>query len=533
MEKSKSNKYTRPKPVVLAVLDGWGIAQPYSGNAISQSNTPNIKDLIARFPSMTLRSSGEAVGLPWSEMGNSEVGHINLGLGRIYYQDLPMINKTISNNTFYKNKAFLKAIEHVKKYNSKLHLIGLTSNGGVHSSIDHLYALMSLAKQNNIKKLLIHAILDGRDTSYNSGENFIKDIERNISEYEIGEISTVSGRFYAMDRNNNWDRIAKAYVAMVKGEGNKNDNPVNAIEESYKNKIFDEEFYPTVIIKNNKPVGLIENDDAVIFFNFRSDRARQITKAMVLPGFDKFAGWQYIHNLCFVSFTQYDKNLPVEPAYMPLEIKNTLSEVIAINKLKQLHIAETEKYAHVTYFFNGGKEEKYEGEDHILIPSLPVSNYDLKPEMSAQAITDKLLSVIDDELYDFIIVNYANADMVGHTGNIQAAVKGIEFLDKCIGKLANAVIGKNGVLIITSDHGNAEVMFNMQTGIIDKEHSSNPVPLIIAGKQFEGLSIGVQDSPGRDLSIVQPQGILSDVAPTILNIMGIERPEEMTGRSLI
>ncbi len=527
---------SRPKPVVLIVLDGWGITQPYSGNAISQADTQTLKQLTAQYPSMTLMASGEAVGLPWGESGNSEVGHLNLGLGRILYQGLPRINKAISDNSFYKNEALLKAMEHAKKNNSQLHLMGLVSNGCVHSSIDHLQALLVMAKEHKVEKVYIHAILDGRDTAYNSGVNFINSIERGIAEYGVGEIATISGRFYAMDRDNHWDRIAKAYLAMTEGEGNKEDTALKAIEKSYKKKIYDEEFVPTVINKDGAPrsrEGLVADNDALIFFNYRADRAREITKAFVLPEFDKFARPKYLKNLLFVGFTEYEKDLPIEVAFPPEEIKNTLGEVISNAGLKQLRIAETEKYAHVTYFFNGGKETKSPGETHELVPSPPVDSYDLKPEMSANEVTDKLVQAVKDDLYDFILVNFANADMVGHTGNIRATIKAIETVDKCVGRIVRQVLARDGCVLITADHGNAEVEFNMQTGTINKEHSANPVPFIVVGRQFEGKSIGVQDAPGGDLSLIKPQGILSDVAPTILKIMGLEKPPEMTGRSLV
>ncbi len=532
----KREQLSRPKPVVLIVLDGWGITQPYSGNAISQADTQALNELTARYPSMTLMASGEAVGLPWGESGNSEVGHLNLGLGRILYQGLPRINKAISDNSFYKNEALLKAIEHTKKNNSQLHLMGLISNGCVHSSIDHLQALLVMAKENNVEKIYIHAILDGRDTAYNSSINFVNSIERSIAEYGVGEIATVSGRFYAMDRDNHWDRIAKSYLAMTEGKGNKEATVLEAIEKSYKKKIYDEEFIPAVIYKNGAPRvkdGLITDNDAIIFFNYRADRAREITGAFVLPEFDKFTRSKYLKNLLFVGFTEYEKRLPIEVAFPPEKIKNTLGEVISNAGLKQLRIAETEKYAHVTYFFNGGKEDKSPGETHELVPSPPVDSYDLKPEMSANEVTDKLVKAIEDDLYDFILVNFANADMVGHTGNIKATIKAAETADKCVGRIVKQALARDGCVLITADHGNAEVEFNMQTGTINKEHSANPVPFIIVGKQFEGKSIGVQDAPGGDLSLIKPQGILSDIAPTILKIMGIEKPPEMTGRSLV
>lgn len=526
-------KYKRPKPVVLMVLDGWGVAQPNSGNAISQAETPVIKELIARYPSMTLRASGEAVGLPWGESGNSEVGHLNLGLGRVLYQDLPRINKAINDNSFYRNKVLLKAMEHVKKNKTNLHAVGLVSNGGVHSSIEHLQALLAMAKQEGVETVYVHVILDGRDTPYNSGVDFIKDMERFFVEYgNIGKIVTISGRFYAMDRDNHWDRTAKAFLAMTEGKGNKAVSATEAIEASYKKKIYDEEFAPTVIGADNGK-GLVSDNDAVIFFNFRPDRARELTKAFVLPGFDKFPRPKYFKKLFFACFTEYEKDLPVDVVFPLEELKDTLGEVIARAGLKQLRIAETEKYAHVTYFFNGGREEKSKGEDHQLVPSPHVDSYDLKPEMSAVELTEKLIKEIESDKYDFIIVNYANADMVAHTGNIKAVIKGVEIIDKCLGKVIKSVLAKGGCVIITADHGNAEEVFNMQTGTIDKEHSANPVPFILAGKEFEGRHLGAADAPGGDLSLVQPQGILSDVAPTILNIMNLETPPEMTGRSLV
>jgi len=525
--------FKRPKPVVLVILDGWGIIQPYSGNAISLADTPNMKEYTLRYPSMTLRASGEAVGLPWGKDGNSEVGHLNLGMGRILYQDLPRINKAINDNSFYKNPALIGAIKHVKDNNSKLHLFGLTSNGGVHASIEHLQALLVLAKEQQLENVFIHTFLDGRDTPYNSASSYIKDVLRTISEYGIGKIASLSGRFYAMDRDNHWDRIEKSYSAMTEGKGNKTEDPIDAIEKSYVKKIYDEEFNPTVVTENDKPIALIEEKDAVIFFNYRPDRARQITKAFVLPSFDKFSRPKYLKNLFFVCFTEYEKDLPVEIAFPPEVIKDTLGEIISSAGLKQLRIAETEKYAHVTYFFNGGRETKSEGEVHDLVPSPAIPSYDLKPEMSAFEVTDKVLKAINEDLYDFILINFANADMVGHTGNIKATSLACEAVDKSLGKIVKASLARGGVVLVTADHGNAEAKFNMQTGTISKEHTTNPVPFIVIGKDFEGRKMGIQDAIGGDLSLVQPQGILSDVAPTVLKLMGIDKPEEMTGRSLV
>jgi 2,3-bisphosphoglycerate-independent phosphoglycerate mutase len=523
----------RPKPVVLIILDGWGVNPPYNGNSITIAQTPFLNSLIAEYPSMTIAASGESVGLPWGEEGNSEVGHLNLGLGRILYQDLPRINKAISDNSFYQNPVLLEAVNHVVKNNSQLHFLGIVSSGCVHSSVDHLYALLVLAREKKIKNVYIHAILDGRDTAFNSGVNFIKGLEMSLKERGVGKIATITGRFYAMDRNNNWDRTAKAYTALTDGVGNKSENAIDCIEESYRKKIYDEEFVPTVITENGQPVGLISDNDAVVCFNYRPDRSRQITKAFILPDFDKFSRPHFLKNLFYASFTEYEKGLSAKIVFPPEVINNSLGEIISRAGLTQLRIAETEKYAHVTYFFNGGREEKSPGEDHILVPSPRIANYDAKPEMSAAEITKKLVDFINDDKYDFILVNFANADMVGHTGNMTAAVKAVETLDKCMGKIVPGVLNKNGVVIITADHGNAEIMFNMQTGQIDKEHSNNPVPLIIVGNEFRGRTFGWQNPVNTDLSLIAPQGILSDVGPTVLKILGVKKPKEMTGVSLI
>lgn len=518
------------KPVILIILDGWGVAPPSQGNAITLAKTPIFNKILTVYPSMTLQASGEAVGLPWGEMGNSEVGHLNLGAGKIIWQNLPRINRAIADGSFFKNKVFLKAIEHTKKNNSKLHLIELVSTGAVHSSIEHLYAFLELAKKNGLSKVYIHAILDGRDTPYNSGQQFIKELLERMKQIGIGKIATLSGRFWSMDRDNHWERTEKSYLAMTKGQADKFfDNPLAAIEDSYQNKIYDEEFVPTVITKNNQPVAKVQSNDAVIFLNFRPDRARQLTKAFVL---DKFSGFSRdkIQNLLFVTMTEYEKDLPVDVAFPPEKIEQPLAKVISDLGLRQFHIAETEKYAHVTFFFNGGREQPFPGEDRVLIPSPRVSSYDQKPEMSAPEVTAKLKEAILSEKYDFIVVNFANGDMVGHTGNLEATKKAVETLDELLGQVLIEVLRKNGVAIVTADHGNAEEMINLRTGEIDKEHSTNPVPFIVVGKQYE-LTEKLKEVP--DLSSMQPSGVLADVAPTILKIMGIKPPEEMTGTALI
>ena len=527
MTKEKEN-FRRPKPVVLIVLDGWGVYQEYPGNAVALANTPTFDSLIAEYPATTLRASDEAVGLPWGEAGNSEVGHLSLGLGRILYQGLPRIDKDISDHSFYENEVLLEVAAHVKKNNSRLHYIGLVSNGGVHASIDHLYALVTFAQKQNIKELYLHVILDGRDTSYNAGLNFVKGVENTLKEKGVGKIATVSGRSFTMDRNNNWDRTEKAYQAIVEGKGETASDAIVAVEKSYKKKVYDEEFVPTVIDKN----GMVKENDAVIFFNFRPDRARQLTKAFVEVGFSNFKR-EYLNNLLFATFVVYEKGLPVKVLFPPYVIKECLGVVLANNGLKQLRIAETEKYAHVTYFFNGGIEKPNEGEERILIPSPAVASYDLKPEMSAFEVTKKLVEAIESDKYDFILVNYANADMVGHTGNLPAAIKAVEAVDKCLSKVVRSVLLKNGLALVTADHGNAEVMFNMQTGQIDKEHTSNPVPFILVGKEYAGRNVGWPDLINNDLTLVQPQGFLSDIAPTILGLMGLERPKEIRGMNLV
>lgn len=515
---------------MLAILDGWGIAPAGPGNAIALAKTPNISRIFADYQSMTLRASGGEVGLSWGEMGTSEVGHLNLGTGRISYQTLPKINKSIEDGVFFENPVLLDAARHVKHNKSCLHLMGLVSTGRVHTTIEHLYALLKFAADQKIKKVFIHAFLDGRDSLYNSGIDFISKLEEKIKEYGVGEIATLSGRFYAMDRDNRWDRVEKAYQAIVMGKSDVAfSDPLKAIKESYGKKVYDEEFIPTVITKWKKPVGTVQDNDAVIFFNYRADRAREMTRAFVSEDFDKFDRGKKISGLFFATMTEYEKGLPVKIVFPPEEIKVCLAKVISEAGLKQLHIAETEKYAHVTFFFNGMREEEYPGEDRIIIPSPRVASYDQKPEMSAIEIKNALAKATSAQKYDFIVVNFANADMVGHTGNLEATIKAAETVDQCIGDLAKAILPLGGALIITSDHGNAEEVSNLQTGEIDKEHSTNPVPFAIAGRGWENRGA----SSGGDLSLTSPVGILADVAPTILKIMEIDKPKEMTGTSLI
>ncbi len=525
----------RPKPTVLIVLDGWGIAPPSKGNGISLAKKPVFDYLVATYPVMTLQASGEAVGLSWGEMGNSEVGHMNLGSGEIIYQTLPKISKSIEDGSFNEIEAFKKAIAQVKKNKSKLHLLGLVSNGGVHSHQDHLFALLDYAKENKVKEVYIHVILDGRDTKKDGGLEFIRQLQKKIQELGLGKIASLSGRFYAMDRDNHWEREEKAFMAIALGQSKaKASDSIKAIQQSYQNNIFDEEFIPTVITENGKPVATIDDNDSVIFFNFRSDRARQMTEAFSVPGFDKFKNKKEYRNLVFVTFTEYEKDLPVEVAYPPSLIDTPIGKILSENNLSQLHAAETEKYAHVTFFFNGGREDEFKGENRILVPSPPVTTYDQKPEMSAVELTAKLLQAIKEQKYDFILVNYANPDMVGHTGAISATVKAVETVDKCLGNLIKLILSLGGVCFITADHGNAEELINLQTGEIDKEHSTNPVPFIAVGARWEGQNlVSGLDSAEGDLSIITPSGMLADISPTILQVMEIDHPDAMTGRPLI
>lgn len=523
----------RSKPIILLILDGWGIAPPRESNAISMAKTPIMNRLILAYPAMTLASSGMEVGLRIGEMGNSEVGHLNIGAGRVYYQTLPRINKAIIDGSFFTNPTLLSACQAVKKNNSALHLMGLVSPGGVHSHEDHLYALLELAKQQKVKDVFVHAFLDGRDTIYNAGKDFIGKLQEKMKELKIGKLATLSGRFYAMDRDNHWDRIEKAYLAMTKSEGLAAKDAIEALEASYANNIFDEEFIPTVIHgRLGKPIAAVSNGDAIIFFNFRADRARQLTKAFVEDNFTGFNRADKL-NVFFVTMAEYEKNLPVAVAYPPDLINECLAKVVSDNGLRQLHIAETEKYAHVTFFLNGQKEEPFPGEDRVIIPSPHVPSYDQKPEMAAREITDRAVKEIKGEKYDFIAINFANADMVGHTGDMASTVRGIELLDKCIGEIVEQALLFGGVVFITADHGNAEELANLQTGEKDKEHSTNPVPFIIVGEKFEGQNMGWPQGVGADLSLVPPTGLLGDVAPTILKVMELGQPEEMTGHSLI
>lgn len=522
----------RPKPVVLIVLDGWGVGPTREGNAIAQANTPNFDSYFAYFPSISLQAAGIAVGLPWGEVGNSEVGHTTMGAGTVLYQNAPRISLAIEDGSFYENSAFVAAADHVKKNHSRIHIIGLISPGDVHCSYNHILALLDMAKKRGISEVFIHAILDGRDTPRDSGVVYIQDLLKQIKEKGVGKIASLSGRFYAMDRNNNWDRTAMAYRAMADRSGIFSQDPVQAIGESYKNNVFDEEFVPTIMTdRHGDPIAQIADNDAVIFANYRADRARQLTKAFTLPGFEKFERPNYIRNLYFVTMTEYEDALPVQVAFPTLRANAPLAKVLSEKGFRQLHIAESEKYAHVTYFFNGGDEKPFLNEDRILIPSKPVKSFDQTPAMSAYEITDAAYGAIKRGYYDFVLINYANPDMVGHTGNLAATIQAIEALDGQIPRIVDLVTGIGGVVFITGDHGNAEQMIEPTTGKMDKEHSTNPVPFIMLSP-FNGLH-EPQNVDAVWESMKNPAGILADIGPTILDVMSLPKPVDMSGESLL
>ena len=506
------------KLTMLMILDGFGMNEKEEGNAVKIAQIPALTEILTKNPNTMIHTSGLEVGLPEGQMGNSEVGHTNIGAGRIVYQDLAKITKSIEDGDFFSKPEFVKAIENCKANNSKLHIMGLLSDGGVHSHNRHLYGLLELAKRKDFEDVYVHCFMDGRDTPPASGEGYLIKLEEKLKEKGVGQIASLSGRFYAMDRDKRWERVSLAYDALVHGEGEKALDAVAAIEESYQKEIFDEFVKPTVITnKAGEPLAKIENGDSVIFFNFRPDRAREITRSIVDKEFDGFETEKL--DTYFVCMTPYDETMPnVEVAFRKEEIRNTFGEYISKKGLKQLRIAETEKYAHVTFFFNGGEEKQYEGEDRILVPSPKVETYDLKPEMSAYEVTDKVIEAIKSEKYDSIILNYANPDMVGHTGSIDAAVKALETINDCVAKVVEAVKSVDGVLLITADHGNAEQMIDYKTGEPHTAHTTNPVPLAVVGL------------PGNKKV---REGRLADLAPTMLDIMGLEKPDEMTGESLI
>ncbi|MGN0483042.1 MAG: 2,3-bisphosphoglycerate-independent phosphoglycerate mutase [Lachnospiraceae bacterium] len=507
------------KPTVLMILDGFGLNDQTKGNAVYQANKPNIDQLMKECPFVKGYASGLAVGLPDGQMGNSEVGHLNMGAGRIVYQELTRITKEIEDGDFFKNEAFLKAVENVKEHDSALHLFGLLSDGGVHSHNSHLYGLLELAKREGLEKVYVHCFLDGRDTAPKSGEGFLKELQDKIKEIGVGEIATISGRYYAMDRDNRWDREQAAYNAIAKGEGKTADDAIAAIEASYAEDVTDEFVVPTVILKNGAPTATVKDNDSVIFFNFRPDRAREITRAFCADEFDGFDRGARI-NTVFVTFTEYDVTIPNKiVAFHKVELHNTFGQFLADNGKTQARIAETEKYAHVTFFFNGGVEEPNKNEDRILVKSPKVATYDLQPEMSAYEVCDKLVDAIKSDKYDVIIINFANPDMVGHTGVEEAAIKAVEAVDECVGKTVAALKEVDGQMFICADHGNAEQLVDYETGAPFTAHTTNPVPFIL-----------VNADPSYTL---REGGCLADIAPTLIELMGMEQPAEMTGKSLL
>ncbi|MFQ7000038.1 MAG: 2,3-bisphosphoglycerate-independent phosphoglycerate mutase [Clostridium sp.] len=506
------------KPVMLMILDGFGIAEKSEGNAVALANKPNFDRLVKEYPHTQLQASGMAVGLPEGQMGNSEVGHLNIGSGRIVYQELTRITKSIEDGDFFENEALMKAMKNAKENNASLHLMGLLSDGGVHSHIGHLKGLLEFAKKEGLQKVYVHAFMDGRDVPPSSGKDFIVKAEEMMKEVGVGQIATVSGRYYAMDRDNRWERVQLAYNAIVLGEGEKASSAVEAIENSYHDEKTDEFVIPCVIEEDGHPTATIKNGDSVVFFNFRPDRARELTRAI---NDKEFAGFKReTLNLTFVTMTQYDKTLEgVNIAFKPQTLVNTLGEYVSSKGLKQLRIAETEKYAHVTFFFNGGVEKENPGEERKVIPSPKVATYDLKPEMSAYEVTDELLNRLDQDKYDMIILNFANPDMVGHTGVVQAAVKAIEAVDECLGKIVDKVLEKDGTVFVTADHGNAETEIDFSTGNPFTAHTTNPVPFVWVSNNINGRTL--------------KSGKLADIAPTMLNVMNLEVPKEMTGECLI
>ncbi|MBP7875774.1 2,3-bisphosphoglycerate-independent phosphoglycerate mutase [Candidatus Woesebacteria bacterium] len=541
--------YNGPKPTILLILDGWGVGPSNAGNAITEAKTPNLDRYWMSYPHTQLEASGQAVGLPQGEDGNTETGHLNIGAGHIVYQDLPRINMAIADGDFFTNKSFLAAIQHVKDNNSTLHLMGLIGAGGVHSNIEHLYALLNLCAQQKVERVYIHGFTDGRDSPPTSGINYVQEIINRCEHLGVGQLASLQGRYFAMDRDRRWERVEKAYDALTIGEGNSCIlDPVSALKEQYNQGITDEFIEPITICNEDGTHRVVNDNDAAIFFNYRIDRPRELTRAFVLPDFEQgmtnvafdpyteryektniqkqvtvntFQRKKILKNLYFVTMTMYEDHLPAHPAFPPQHIKVPLGKVFADNGLRQLRMTETEKERFVTYYMNGQVEDIYPGEERVIIPSKGVKSYDQAPEMSAHEITNEMVRRIESGLYDVILANICNGDMVGHTGNFQAAVRACEIVDEVVGQIVEAALLHDGAVFITADHGNVEEMMNNSTGEIDTEHSTYPVPFFIISKQFAGKST------------MLPSGILADVAPTMLKIMKIPRPEQMTGRALI
>lgn len=506
------------KPTVLMILDGYGLNEKTTGNAVAEAKTPVMDKLMAECPFVRGNASGLSVGLPDGQMGNSEVGHLNMGAGRIVYQDLTKITKAIEDGDFFENAELVKACQNAKENDAALHMFGLVSDGGVHSHNTHIYGLLELAKRQGLSKVYVHCFLDGRDTPPASGKDYVQELVNKMAEIGVGEVASVMGRYYAMDRDNRWDRVEKAYKVMALGEGVAADDAVQAVQQSYDKEETDEFVQPTVVMKDGAPTATIKDGDSVIFFNFRPDRAREITRTFCDDEFTGFERGERIKTT-YVCFTEYDVTIPNKSvAFLKTEITNTFGEFLANNNMTQARIAETEKYAHVTFFFNGGVEEPNKGEDRILVKSPKVATYDLKPEMSAYEVCDKLVEAVKSDKYDVIIINFANPDMVGHTGVEAAAIKAVEAVDECVGQTVEAIKEVNGQMFICADHGNAEQLIDEETGEPFTAHTTNQVPFILVNTEGYELREG---------------GCLADIAPTLIELMGMEQPKEMTGKSLL
>ncbi len=507
------------RPVALVILDGWGISPTCDDNAVCKARTPRLHELFETYPSARIGASGMDVGLPDGQMGNSEVGHLNIGAGRVVYQDLTRITKSINDGEFFRNPALTGAIGKIKAVGGKLHLMGLLSDGGVHSHITHLFALLELARQEGLEQVCVHAFLDGRDTPPKSGSDYLKQLEDEIARIGCGQVATVIGRYFAMDRDNRWERVERAYRALTEGEGRRVESSAAAIAQAYGAGQSDEFVEPRVIERGGRPVGTVDDGDGIIFFNFRSDRAREITRTLTDDGFTGFERKKRPALSAYVCMTEYDATFGLPLAFPPESYRNILGEVVAAAGRKQLRIAETEKYAHVTFFFNGGSEEPFEGEERVLIPSpQEVATYDQKPAMSAVEVTDEVVRRVQSDAYDLIVLNYANPDMVGHTGVLEAAVQAMETVDQCVGRVVDAVLAQGGALILTADHGNCEQMSDGKGGP-HTAHTSNPVPIILVDPERKGQALN--------------NGILADIAPTLLALLGLPVPQEMTGKTLI
>lgn len=507
------------KPTVLMILDGYGLNDTEKGNAVKEAKTPVMDSLMAQYPFVKGNASGMAVGLPEGQMGNSEVGHLNMGAGRIVYQELTRITKEIQDGTFFENEALLAAVKNCRENNSALHFMGLLSDGGVHSHNTHLYGLLELAKRNGLEKVYVHAFLDGRDTPPASAAGFVQDLMDKMQEIGVGKVASVAGRYYAMDRDNNWDRVKQAYDAMTKGKGLTAACGVCAVKNSYEKGENDEFVKPTVVVEGGEAMGTVKDKDSVVFFNFRPDRAREITRAFCDDDFKGFDREKRL-DLCFVCFSDYDPTIPNKlVAFHKIAVTNTFGEWLAANNMTQARIAETEKYAHVTFFFNGGVETPNEGEDRILVNSPKVATYDLKPEMSAFEVCDKLVEAIKSNKYDVIIINFANPDMVGHTGIEEAAIKAVEAVDTCVGRAVEALKEADGTMFICADHGNAEQLVDYETGNPFTAHTTNQVPFLLVNYD--------------EAYTLREGGCLADIVPTLIEVMGKEQPAEMTGKSLL